>query len=82
MGLGGVCTFKKARIGVDLKDIPLDRIMLETDAPYLTPTPYRGTRNESTSIPIIAKFIAGVKGISLAEVASETTSTAEKFFGI
>ncbi|MCF0174830.1 MAG: TatD family hydrolase, partial [Bacteroidales bacterium] len=58
VGLGGVCTFKKARIGVDLKDIPLDRIMLETDAPYLTPTPYRGTRNESTYIPIIAKFIA------------------------
>lgn len=82
VGLGGVCTFKKARIGVELKDIPLERIMLETDSPYLTPTPFRGTRNESTYIPIIAKFIADVKGISLQEVAEVTTANAEKFFSI
>lgn len=82
VGLGGVCTFKKARIGLELKDIPMDRIMLETDSPYLTPTPYRGSRNESCYIPVIAKFIADVKGMTLQEVADATTANAETFFKI
>lgn len=80
VGIGGVCTFKNAHIGRDLAKIPLDRILLETDSPYLTPVPHRGTRNESAYIPIIAQFIAGAKGITAAEVADQTTRSAINLF--
>ena len=82
VGIGGVVTFKNARIGEEIKDIPLDRIILETDSPYLSPTPFRGTRNESSRIPLIAAFIAGKKGISLEEVAERTTQNAKRLFKI
>ena len=65
-----------------LRKIPLDRIVLETDSPYLTPVPYRGSRNESSYIPIIASAIAGIKGTDIDEVAEVTTSNAEKLFKI
>lgn len=81
-GIGGVVTFKKASIGETVKDIPLDRIILETDSPYLTPVPYRGKRNESAYIPYIAQKIADAKGISLEEVARTTTENAERLFRI
>lgn len=80
VGIGGVITFKKASIAETIRQIPLERIVLETDAPYLTPTPYRGTRNESSYIPIIAQKIAEQKGISIEEVAEVTTENARKLF--
>ena len=82
VGIGGVLTFKKAHSAEDVKRIPLERILLETDAPYLAPTPLRGTRNESSYIPIIAAKLAEIKGVSLEEVASTTTRNAETLFGI
>lgn len=82
VGIGGVATFKKASIGQTVKDIPLERIVLETDSPYLTPVPHRGERNESAYIPLIAQKIAQVKGISLEEVAKITTHNAKTLFGI
>lgn len=82
VGIGGVVTFKKSKIGEDIARIPLERIILETDAPYLAPTPHRGERNESANIPVIAAFIAERKGISVEEVARVTTLNARKLFAI
>lgn len=82
MGIGGVLTFKKAGLDVVVKDIDLKHLVLETDAPYLTPHPYRGKRNESAYIKIIAEKLAEVKGITLDEVAQATTANAFKLFGI
>ncbi len=82
VGIGGVVTFRKSKIGEDISKIPLDRILLETDSPYLAPTPHRGERNESAYIPLIAAFIAERKGISVEEVARVTTDNAKKLFAI
>lgn len=79
-GIGGVVTYKKASIAETVKDIPLERILLETDSPYLTPVPKRGSRNESSYIPIIAEKIATQKGIDIEEVATATTDNARKLF--
>ena len=80
IGIGGVLTFKKASIAEHVKDIPLDRILLETDSPYLTPVPFRGQRNESSYIPHIAGRLAQIKGMSTDEVAEITTRNAETLF--
>lgn len=82
VGIGGVLTFKKAAIAETVKDIPLDRILLETDAPYLTPAPHRGERNESAYIPLIGAFLAQLKGISVEEAAAATTANAKRLFSI
>lgn len=82
VGIGGVLTFKKASIAETVQSIPLDRILLETDSPYLTPVPYRGKRNESSYIPIIAERLATLKGTELSEVAEQTTQNTENLFGI
>ena len=82
IGIGGVLTFKKASIAETVKNIPLEKIILETDAPYLTPVPHRGTRNESSYIPLIAAKLAELQGISLEQVAEQTTANAEKLFAI
>lgn len=82
VGIGGVLTFKKASIAETVKEIPLERILLETDAPYLTPVPYRGQRNESSYIPLIAARLAEIKGTDIGHVARQTTENAEKLFGI
>lgn len=82
VGIGGVVTFKKASLAEAVKRIPLDRIILETDSPYLTPVPHRGERNESTYIPLIAGKIAELKGISTEEVAEVTTSNARRLFNL
>lgn len=82
VGIGGVLTFKKASIAEDVKRIPLSRILLETDAPYLTPVPHRGERNESAYVPAIAAFLAQQKGVSLEDVAAITTNNAKKLFSI
>lgn len=80
VGIGGVVTFRKAALAEVAAKIPLERILLETDAPYLAPTPLRGTRNESANIPIIAEFLANLKGISCDEVERTTTANALNLF--
>ncbi len=82
VGIGGVVTFRNAGLAESVKKIPLDHILLETDAPYLTPVPFRGKRNESSYIPLIAEKIAELKSISIGEVASVTTANACRLFGI
>jgi TatD DNase family protein len=80
IGIGGVLTYKKASIAETVKGIPLERILLETDSPYLTPVPHRGKRNESSYIPHIAEKLAIQKGISIEEVARTTTANAIRLF--
>ena len=80
LGIGGVITFKNSELQQVIKRIPLEKLLLETDSPYLTPAPYRGERNESSYIPIIAQKIAEIKGLPLAEVAEKTTQTALNIF--
>lgn len=82
VGIGGVLTFKKASIAETVKDIPLERIVLETDSPYLTPVPFRGKRNESAYIPHIAAKLAEIKGIDILEAAQQTTLNAKSLFKI
>ena len=82
VGIGGVLTFKNASIARVVRDIPLERILLETDAPYLAPTPHRGQRNEPSMIPLIAGFLASVKGTSIEEVARATTANAKALFNL
>ncbi len=80
VGIGGVLTFKNAGIAREVENIPLEKIVLETDAPYLAPTPKRGTRNESSNVPIIAQRLADIKGTSIGEVAQITTQNALRLF--
>lgn len=80
LGIGGVVTFKKSSLPEVLRDISLEHIILETDAPYLAPVPYRGKRNESSYIPIIGTKIAEIKNCSVEEVAMITTKNAESIF--
>ncbi|HAO46157.1 MAG TPA: hydrolase TatD, partial [Chitinophagaceae bacterium] len=80
LGIGGVVTYKKAGLDAVLDKINLERVVLETDAPYLTPVPYRGKRNESAYIKIIAQKVAEIKKVSIEEVAAITTANAEKIF--
>ena len=83
LALGGVVTFKNAKKMKDVAiDIPLDRLMLETDAPYLTPVPHRGKTNEPKYIPLIAQEIANLREINIEEVAKQTAINAEKVFKI
>jgi TatD DNase family protein len=82
VGIGGVLTFKKASIAETVKSIPLEKIILETDSPYLTPVPHRGKRNESSYIPLIADRLAQLQEKSLEEVAAQTTANAEKLFDL
>lgn len=82
LGIGGVVTFKNSKLPLVVKEIPLESIVLETDSPYLTPTPYRGSVNSSKYIPIIAEKIAEIKEISTSEVASVTTNNALKLFDL
>ena len=81
LGIGGVVTYKKANLEDSLKDIPLERMVLETDAPYLTPVPYRGKRNESSYLLLIAQRLADIKKVAVEEVAAITTMNAKKIFG-
>lgn len=82
IGIGGVLTYKKASIADTVREIPLERILLETDSPYLTPVPFRGKRNESGYIPHIAGRLAELTSKDIAEVAETTTSNARKLFRI
>lgn len=82
IGIGGVLTYKKASIAETVRKIPLERIILETDSPYLTPVPHRGKRNESSYIPHIAAKLSEQTGASLEEIAETTTDNAFKLFGL
>ena len=80
LGIGGVVTFKNSKLREVVAQLPLDKIVLETDSPYLTPEPFRGKKNSSKYIPYIAAAIANCKNISVDEVSSITTSNAKKIF--
>ncbi len=82
-GIGGVVTFQNAKkLKEAVEYIPIERILLETDSPYLAPTPYRGKRNSSLYLPLIAKQIAELKGITYDEVTEITSENARRLFGI
>ncbi|MBO7082938.1 MAG: TatD family hydrolase [Bacteroidales bacterium] len=81
LGLGGVTTYKSCSLKDYLHNIPLDRIVLETDAPYLSPVPHRGQRNEPAFLVDTAKKIAEIYQITLEEIVEITTSNARKLFG-
>lgn len=80
LGIGGVLTYKKSDLPSVLTEIPLEQIIVETDAPYLPPTPHRGKRNESKFLLHVAEKVAEVKNCSLLEVARITSENAEKLF--
>jgi len=80
LGIGGVVTYKNAGIAEAIKEIDLAHIVLETDAPYLTPVPFRGKRNESSYIKYVIKKLAEIKNVSEEEIAAITTINAERIF--
>ena len=82
VGIGGVVTFKNASIAKTLERIPMEKILLETDAPYLAPVPFRGNRNESAFLPYVAAKVAEIKGVNVREVEEVTTHNALKLFKI
>jgi TatD DNase family protein len=82
LGIGGTITYKSSNLDMVLPHIPLEYIVLETDAPYLTPVPYRGTRNKSAYIPLIAQRLAEVKKTTIDEVARQTTKNAIELFSL
>jgi len=81
LGIGGVVTFKNAGLDKTVAELPLESLVLETDAPYLSPKPYRGKRNETSYLRLIAEKIAAVKGVKFAEVEEQTTCNAKNIFG-
>lgn len=83
IGLGGAVTFKNARVPLEVAaQVPLDRLLLETDAPYMTPVPYRGQRNDSKYIELVAEKIAEVRGITPEEVCTAAEENARRLFGL
>lgn len=80
LGIGGVLTFKNTNLRETIKDVSIDRILLETDSPYLAPTPHRGEINEPMYIPLIAECLANCKNISINEVENKTTVNANNLF--
>jgi TatD DNase family protein len=82
LGIGGVVTFKKAGLDKTVAQLPLDKLVLETDSPYLAPTPYRGKRNETAYITHIAAKIAEMHDTSIERVAEITTQNSVTIFGV
>lgn len=80
LGIGGVVTFKNGKIDQFLNEIPLKHLVLETDAPYLAPAPYRGKRNESSYLNLIAQKLATIYGLSVEEIARQTSENALEVF--
>ncbi|MBN2616215.1 MAG: TatD family hydrolase [Bacteroidales bacterium] len=80
MGIGGIVTFKNSGLDKVVAQLPLDQLVLETDAPYLTPVPYRGKRNQSAYLIYVAEKLATVQNKSLEEVAETTTNTVNQLF--
>lgn len=81
LGIGGVVTYKKSGLAEVLREIPLAYLVLETDAPYLTPAPFRGKRNEPAYLKYVIEKIAEIKDFSAFEVAEATTANAQNLFG-
>ena len=83
IALGGPVTFKNARVVREVAEaVPLDKLLLETDCPYLTPEPYRGKRNEPVYVKYVAEKIAEVKGVTYEQLVKATNANAKKLFGI
>ena len=83
ISLGGTVTFKNARVPVEVAAaVPLDRLLLETDAPYLSPVPFRGKRNDSKNIAYTAERIAQIRGMDTQELIDITTENAKRLFTI
>lgn len=83
LGVDGPVTYKNAKKGLEVvREIPLDRLLLETDSPYLTPHPYRGRRNEPGLVRLVAEKIAELREIPLAELAEQTTRNAREIYGL
>lgn len=83
LALGGVVTFKNAvKMKEVAEDIPLDKLLLETDSPYLTPVPYRGKENQPAYVKFVAEKIAELRDMTVEDIAEITTQNAEKVFGI
>lgn len=82
LGIGGVLTFKKSGLDEVIRQVGLDRVVLETDAPYLAPVPYRGKRNEPAYIPLIAQKLSEVMGVTMDKIAEVTTNNAKKLFNL
>jgi len=81
LGIGGVLTFKNGKISEFLNEIPINKIVLETDSPYLAPSPYRGTRNESSYLKIIADKLAEVYNLEIDEISKITQQNSIEVFG-
>lgn len=81
-GIGGVVTFKKSGLDAVVKNLNLDEIILETDSPYLAPSPHRGKRNESAYIPLIAEKLSDIFEVSLDKIAQSTSENAKKCFSL
>lgn len=82
LGIGGVVTFKNGKIDQFLNEIPLDKIVLETDSPYLAPVPFRGKRNESAYVELVAGKLVDIYKTDFAEIDRITTENALKLFEI
>jgi TatD DNase family protein len=82
LGIGGVATFKNGKIDQFLHDIALKHIVLETDAPYLSPVPHRGKRNESAYVPLVAQKLSEIYSLPLADIAAITTANSKAVYGI
>ena len=83
IGIGGVVTFKNAKKAVEVvRTVPLNRILLETDAPYMSPEPFRGKVNNSAYVVFVARKIAEIKGISEEAVLEQTFKNAKELFGV
>ena len=80
LGIGGVLTFKKAGLDNTLLEIGLEHLVLETDSPYLAPVPFRGKRNESAYVRLVAQKLAEIKGVSIEEVGRITSENALRVF--
>ena len=83
IGMGGTVTFKNARVPLEVAAaVPLERLLLETDCPYMSPEPFRGKRNDSTKIIYVAQKIADIKGVDVDTVLNATADNTRKLFGI
>ncbi len=82
MGLGGVITYKNAKLDDMVRYMPEEFMVLETDAPYLSPVPHRGKRNESSYIPLVASKVSEIRGESLKSIMNYTTNNAKKLFAL
>ena len=80
LGIGGVLTYKNSELPEVIQQIDLEHLVLETDSPYLPPVPYRGKRNESSYIPIVAEKLADIYQCPISEIAAKTTENAIHLF--